>query len=164
MADLLDDRLIPDEPPFPYVGIDFFGPLYVKQGRSTVKHYGCLFSCLTVRATHIEVTETLETDSFINALHRFVHRRGIPKMISDNETNLSGGEREIRKAINDWKQQKNEVFLHQKNIEWKFNPPWSLAHGRSLGTSHSFSEEDSESSTQRTIGFWRSTANIDGRS
>ena len=60
MADLPDDRLIPDEPPFSYVGIDFFGPLYVKQGRSTVKHYVCLFSCLTVRATHIEVTETLE--------------------------------------------------------------------------------------------------------
>ena len=124
MADLPDDRLIPDEPPFSYVGIDFFGPLYVKQGRSTVKHYGCLFSCLTVRATHIEVTETLETDSFINALRRFVNRRGIPKMIrSDNGTNLSGGEREIREAINDWNQQKIEVFLHQKNIEWKFNPP-----------------------------------------
>ena len=118
MADLPDDRLIPDEPPFSYVGIDFFGPLYLKQGRSTVKHYGCLFSCLTVRATHIEVTETLETDSFINALRRFVNRRGIPKMIrSDNGTNLSGGEREIREAINDWNQQKIEVFLHQKNIE-----------------------------------------------
>ena len=94
MADLPDDRVIPDEPPFSYVGIDFFGPLYVKQGRSTAKHYGCLFSFLTVRTTHIEVTETLETDSFINALRRF-EERGIPKMLrSDNGTNLSGGERE----------------------------------------------------------------------
>ena len=64
MAHLPSDRLTPVEPPFSYFGIDFFGPLYVKQGISTVKHYGCLFSCLTMRATHIEVTESLETDSF----------------------------------------------------------------------------------------------------
>jgi len=124
MANLPSDRLTPDEPPFSYVGIDFFGPFYVKQRRSTVKHYGCLFSCLTMRATHIEVTESLETDSFVNALRRFISRRGMPKLIrSDNGTNLTGGEREIREAINDWNQQKIEGFLQQKNVEWKFNPP-----------------------------------------
>ena len=77
MADLPSDRLTPDDPLFSYVGIDFFGPLNVKHGRSTVKHYGCLFSCLTMQATHTEVTESLETDSFINALHRFISRRGM---------------------------------------------------------------------------------------
>ncbi|XP_078344112.1 uncharacterized protein LOC144629777 [Oculina patagonica] len=124
MADLPDDRLIPGEPPFSYVGVDFFGPMYVKRGRSTVKHYGCIFSCLTMRATHIEVAESLETDSFINALRRFINLRGKPKVIrSDNGTNLSGGERELREAIDNWNQQKIESFLHQKNIEWKFNPP-----------------------------------------
>ena len=55
-----------------------------------------------MRATHIEVTESLETDSFINALRRFISRKGMPKMMrSDNGINLSGGEREIREAIND---------------------------------------------------------------
>ena len=57
MAELPSDRLIPDEHLFSYVGIDFFDPLYplyVKQGRSTVKHYGCLFSCLTMQATYTE--------------------------------------------------------------------------------------------------------------
>ncbi|XP_078363513.1 uncharacterized protein LOC144647606 [Oculina patagonica] len=124
MADLPDDRLIPGEPPFSYVGVDFFGPMYVKRGRSTVKHYGCIFSCLTMRATHIEVVESLETDSFINAPRRFINLRGKPKVIrSDNGTNLSSGERELREAIDNWNQQKIESFLHQKNIEWKFNPP-----------------------------------------
>ena len=99
MADLPQERLIPGEPPFSYVGIDFFGPLHVKQGRSTVRHYGCLFLCLTVRATHIEVAESLETDSFMNALRRSISRRGSPKVIrSDNGTNLCGGERELREA------------------------------------------------------------------
>lgn len=47
MADLPQDRLIPDKPPFSYVGIDYFGPLEVKRARSVVKRYGCIFSCLT---------------------------------------------------------------------------------------------------------------------
>jgi len=41
------------------------------------------------------VTEYLEKDSFINTLRRFVSRRGMPKIISNNGTNLTGGEREI---------------------------------------------------------------------
>ena len=103
MASLPQDRLTPDQPPFASVGIDFFGPLYVKQLRSIVNNYGCLFSCLTMRATHIEVTESLDTYSSVNTLRRFINRRGHPKMIrSDNGTNLCPGEREIRAAINDW--------------------------------------------------------------
>ena len=83
MADLPSDRLTPDNPPFTHVGIDFFGPLYVKRGRSILKHYGCLFTCLTMRATHI-------------ALRRFISRRGCPRIIrSDNGNNLSAGEKEI---------------------------------------------------------------------
>ena len=124
MADLPKERLTPEDPPFSYVGIDYFGPLFVKRGRSIVKHYGCLFSCLTLRATHIEVAESLETDSFISALRRFISRRGKPRVIiSDNSTNLCGGERELREAVDSWNQQKINSFLHQRNIDWKFNPP-----------------------------------------
>lgn len=96
MASLPQDRLTPDQPPFSSVGIDFFGRLYLKQRRSIVKHYGYPFSCLTMTATHIEVTESLDTDLFVNALRRFINCRGHPKMIrSDNGTNLNAGEREI---------------------------------------------------------------------
>ena len=48
---------------------------------------------------------------------------------SDNGTNLTGRERKIHEAINSWNQQKIEGFLHQKNIEWKFNPPGALHMG-----------------------------------
>ena len=124
MADLPEERLIPGDPPFSYVGIDYFGPLLVKRGISTVKHYGSLFSCLTVRATHIEEAESLETDLFINALCRFISSTGKPKVIrSDNGTNLCGVEKELREAVDSWNQQKINSFLHQRNIDWKFNPP-----------------------------------------
>ena len=68
---------------------------------------------LTIRGIHIEVTESLDVDSFICALCRFINRRGTPKMIrGNNGMNLISGEREIREALNDWNQQKIEVFLH----------------------------------------------------
>ena len=54
MADLPVDRLTPNEPPFTRVGMDYFGPFYVKVGRSTVKRYGVIFTCLATRAIHIE--------------------------------------------------------------------------------------------------------------
>ena len=124
IADLPEERLIPGDPPFSYVGIDYFGPRFVKRGRSAVKHYGCLFLCLTVRTTHIEAAESLETDSFINALRRSISRRGKPKVIrSDNGINLCGGERDLREAVDSWNQQKINSFLHQRNIDWKFNSP-----------------------------------------
>ena len=68
MADLPKERLRSGDPPFTNVGVDYFGPFYVRQGRSNVKRYGCLFTCLVVRAVHIEVVNSLDTDSFINAL------------------------------------------------------------------------------------------------
>ena len=39
----------------------------------------------------------------------------MPKVISENKTYLSGGERELREAIKKWNQQKIESFLHQRN-------------------------------------------------
>ena len=59
MAPLPSARVAPTDPPFTHVGLDYFGPLFVKQGRSKVKCYGCLFTCLTMRAVHSEVAHTL---------------------------------------------------------------------------------------------------------
>ena len=111
-------------PPFTFVGVDFFGPILVKIGRSEVKRYGCLFTCLTVRAVHIEVAHSLDFDSFINALQRFTCRRGqVLEIRSDNGTNFVGGERELREAAQLWNSSKIQEHLRQKEIIWLFNPP-----------------------------------------
>ena len=130
MADLPVDRLTPDRPPFTFSAVDLFGPLLVKKGRSMVKRYGVLFTCLTTRAVHIEVAHTLSTDSFINALRRFVSRRGQAEEIrSDNGTNLVGAERELREEIDRWNLQQIHESMLQHHVKWKFNPPGASHHG-----------------------------------
>ena len=100
MADLPQGRLQYDTPCFPHVVIDYFGPLLVKQGRSQVKKYGCLLTCLTIRAIHIEIAHGLDTNSFLNALRRFISRRSNPThLYSDNGTNFVGVERVLRESI-----------------------------------------------------------------
>lgn len=100
MAPLPEDHVLPDKLPFTNVGIDYFGPLKVKRGQSTVKRYGVMFTCLTIRAVHIEVADSLNTSACINVLHRFISRRGqISIMRSDNGTNFVGAEKELKEAV-----------------------------------------------------------------
>ena len=124
MAGLPADRVAAEKPPFSHVGVDCFGPYMVKQGRSVVKRYGCIFTCLVMRAIHIEILHSLNTDSFLNALQRFISRRGQPEIIrSDNGTNFIGAERELREGLRRWNQEQIHNNLLQQGINWKFNPP-----------------------------------------
>ena len=124
MANLPKERLMSGEPPLTYVGVDYFGPLVVRQGRSNVKRYGYLFTCLVVRAVHSEVVHSLDTDSFVNAFRRFINSRGCSKTIySDNGMNFHTGERELRESLNDWNQRSINQLLQQRKITWKVNPP-----------------------------------------
>ena len=143
MASLPEDRLIPDKPPFTYVGIDYFGPLEVKQGRSRVKRYGCLFTCLTTRAVHIEIAHSLDTDSMINALRRFISVRGYPEQRrSDRGSNFTKADKELKEAIEGWNEHKINNFCGQKKIEWIFNPP-SVSHmGWYVGVDDTFCSAD----------------------
>ena len=130
MADLPADRLTPNEPPFTRVGMDYFGPFYVKVGRSEVKRYGVIFTCLAIRAIHIEKADALDTNACLNAIRRFIARRGQVQMIrSDNGTNLVGAQAELRKGIKEINQAKIQGELLQRNVTWTFSPPAGSHHG-----------------------------------
>ena len=89
MAELPFARLQTNEAPFAQTGVDYFGPFMVRQRRSTIKRYGCLFTCLTTRAVHLEMAADLSTSFFINTLRRFIARRGpIKHIFSDTEQTL----------------------------------------------------------------------------
>ena len=123
MADLPEERLVASTV-FSNVGVDYFGPFTVKIGRRNRKRWCCLFTCLTVRAVHIEIVSKLDTDCCLNAIMRFIARRGKPvKMISDNGTNFIRAEKELAEFIAAWNKVRIEEHLIQQGIRWKFNPP-----------------------------------------
>lgn len=122
MAQLPLDRLAM-EPPFTYCGTDIFGPFMIKEKRSILKRYGVVFTCMSSRAIHLETCNTLESDSFINALRRFLARRGPVKQLrSDQGTNLIGANNEMLAALKQMNMEKVGEFLVKENCDWvKFN-------------------------------------------
>ena len=116
MADLPVERLTP-APSFTFVGLDVFGPWQVitrktRGGTANNKRWAVIFTCLTVRAIHIELVESMDTSSFINALRRFLGAR--------NE--LDAAFKEIdRGAVSN--------YLSKQCCQWIFNPP----HGSHCG-------------------------------
>ncbi|XP_059046033.1 uncharacterized protein LOC131841729 [Achroia grisella] len=124
MADLPAERMQHNRRPFSYSGVDFFGPLEVTVGRQRHKRYGMLFTCLTVRAIHIELTVDLSTDSVIMALRRMASRRGMPTVIvSDNGTNLRGADNGLKRSLADLNSDALRDDGTIRGIEWKFIPP-----------------------------------------
>ena len=123
MASLPQTRLTPDKPPFTYVGIDYFGPYLVKQRRCTVKRNGCVFTCFTTRAVHIEISHSLDTDSMLNALRRFISIRGCPEQIkSDRGSNFVNASKELTECMERWNEEQISTFCLQRKIQWTFNP------------------------------------------
>lgn len=126
MSDLPEERVTASEP-FLYTGIDVFGPWLIKEGRKSLKRYGLIFTCLAARAVHLETLNTMETDSFINALRRFMCRRGRVRVLrSDCGTNFVGANNELREALSELDNDKIKRFLLKQDCDWvefKFNVP-----------------------------------------
>ena len=79
------------------------------------------------RATHIEITKSMDIDSFILALRRLTARSGnIRSIRCDNESNFIGTEKELEKCMNEMDNKRIGDFLLEKRadwIVWKRNPP-----------------------------------------
>ncbi|XP_062713946.1 uncharacterized protein LOC134290766 [Aedes albopictus] len=105
--------------------VHYFGPYLIKIGRSAVKRWVVLYTCLTIRAVHLEVAASLSTESCMLALRRFIARRGAPqKIYTDNGTNFVGTERELSRQLEDVNQKLSESFTNA-NTSWNFIPPAS---------------------------------------
>ena len=123
MCDLPNERLAYQFPPFTNTGVDYFGPFYVTVRRTTEKRWGFLFTCLTTRAVHVEIVTFMDTSSCVMGIEWFVSRRGTPAMIwSDNGTNFTGAEKELRESIEKWNVVNIAVELAHKVIKRRFYP------------------------------------------
>ena len=71
---------------FSSVGIDFAGPIFIREPSHAVKKvYIALFTCGTSGAVSLELVPDLRTRTFLLCFRRFVSRRGTPSIVvSDN--------------------------------------------------------------------------------
>ena len=114
----LPEFRLSDEFAFTRVGVDFAGPIYVKdvfaKNGDMNKVYIALFTCAATRAVHLELVPNLSAESFIRALARFKGRRGIPVLIvSDNGKTF--------------KDSRVQAQCRRDGTQWKFNveaAPW----------------------------------------
>ena len=111
--------------PFINVGLFYFGHFYIEYNtRKPEKQYVCIFTCVVTRAVHLEACHSLETDSRLLAIRRFVSRRRYPDIIiSDNGKNFTASKK-VKKLynisiINSY----NAQQLSQQNIVCKTKPP-----------------------------------------
>ncbi|XP_055622012.1 uncharacterized protein LOC129765623 [Toxorhynchites rutilus septentrionalis] len=126
MGNLPPARLAAFVRPFSYTGVDFFGPYNVAVGRRTEKRWGVLMTCLTIRAIHIEIAHSLNTDSCIMALKNFMARRGTPvEIFSDRGTNFVGASKELSDALKTVDKQRIMLEFTSSTTSWNFNPPAS---------------------------------------
>ena len=95
-------------------------------GRSQAKRYGCVFSCFATRVFQVEKLHSLDTDSMINVLRRFIARRGNPDHIfCDNGTNLTSCCKELKRSLKALSQSDLHSFCLSHEIKWNFAPPQS---------------------------------------
>jgi hypothetical protein len=99
--------------------MDAFGPFYIKEGRKELKRWGIIFTCLASRAVHLETLNSMNTDSFLNALRRFISRRGnVRELRSDQGTNFIGGRNELTAALESLDNDAIKGFLSNKGCDW----------------------------------------------
>ena len=124
MAPLPLSRLMASTRAYTRTAVDFGGPYITVQGRGKrrEKRNLCLFTCMAIRAVHLEIAFGLDTDAFLNAFYRMASRRGVPEeMYSDNGTNFKGTDNELRLLV----AQLNNEKVNNKGVRWHFNPPFA---------------------------------------
>ena len=133
MRDLPQERLVPSFA-FSHCGLDCCGPFYTKSGtRTLLKTYVAIFICFSTKAVHVEPVMSLTKDDCLEAIKRFVSRRGIPDEIySDNSTTFIGtkGELEFRQALATQEfEDLISTFGKENNITWLTTLPRTLNFG-----------------------------------
>ena len=123
--------------PFSRIGIDFAGPLYVKEKDGNMsKVYVALFTCCITRAVSLDIMHDLATVSFLRCFRRFTARWGTPKLVvSDNAKTFKATAQFLNKL-----NQSDEfsALLQNERIVWRFNlersPWWGGFFERMVGT------------------------------
>ncbi|XP_058817288.1 uncharacterized protein LOC131680591 [Topomyia yanbarensis] len=114
MGNLPQSRIVPS-PPFAVTGVDYAGPLLVKQGTyrpKLVKAYVAVYVCMTTKAHHLDASSVVE-DWYSSCI--------------DNATNFKGANHELNQLHHLFRDQQKldqvQQFCAAREIEWHFIPP-----------------------------------------
>ena len=84
-------------------------------------------------AIHLEIANSLDTDSFLNAFRRFTSRRGpVRQLRSDQGTNFVGARRELMEALNEMDHEKIKSSLLKEQCDWILDTPDTNGTDRAL--------------------------------
>ena len=108
--------------PFSHTGLDYFGPVYVKSDNQPAKAWVCLFTCLKIRAVHLEYVPDMTTSEFLGAFHHFISHQGCPTWIfSDNATQFKAANAVFQHI---WRDYQSDAYVSayclENGIKWKF--------------------------------------------
>ena len=114
----LPSSRLKDDHAFSTIGIDYAGPLHLKNvygdEPDMYKAWISLITCATTRGVHLDLASNLTGAECIQLLKRFISRRGAPNLVlSDN------GKSFIAEEV--------QNFVSSGNISWNFNleaAPW----------------------------------------
>ena len=113
--------------PFSYTGIDFAGPLYVKDAvaSSSKKVWICLYTCCVTRAVHLDIVPDMTSQAFIRSFKRFTSRRSFPvRVVSDNAKTFKATAKTVAATL---ESPEVKQYFANVNIKWSFNlekAPW----------------------------------------
>ena len=134
---------------FPMLALTVLGPSWFDAGGAKPTDMAW-FSLVWTYVSSIEVVHSLDTDSFVNCMHRFIARRGQPEQIrSDNGGNFVRGEKELRNAIDRWNQEvirkSSRSSSCREMCSGSSTPPSRLSPWWRVGALHSHHSKGDES-------------------
>lgn len=123
----LPDFRVKTAPAFTFTGLDYAGPLYVKEAKRKTekKVWICLYTCCVTRAVHLDIVPDLTPEAFLRSFRRFTARRGLPSsIVSDNGTTFKSASKQITELM---RSPGVKQYLAEKRVKWIFNlerAPW----------------------------------------
>ena len=122
---------------FTHVGVDFAGPLYTRINSASKKVYICIFTCAASQMVHLELTNSLQTEEFLQAFRCMINRRGFCiSMRSDNGKTFKAANQVLKQLFTASANRTKMKNIDQNcvckdlanmRIEWKFiaeKVPW----------------------------------------
>lgn len=116
--------------------------MQVKVGRHHEKCWGIIFKHLMTRAVHLDLLRSMDADTYLIALRRFIARRGTPaELWSDQGTDFKGGEWELQEAFANMALALQQQLVNQLAKELRSSLPSSPSLWQCMGTGNMFRQD-----------------------